>query len=181
MDPNQQNQSGQTALSFALQTDNQEIINKLCKVTTENLDSYIKLLAQNKGLKIENNNELEKFAKRLIQDRKQSLMLEKGSFFGNSKFLKFLFNNTNNEWQNKEVQDALKNAVMADDPDCVKLIRDFWQNKTSVVILNDERKKKALRRGNSEILNILDISFKKETIFKICVSFLLAAMTFLIL
>ena len=167
MDPNQQNQSGQTALSFALQTDNQEIINKLCKVTTENLDSCIKLLAQNKGLKIENNNELEKFAKRLIQDRKQSLMLEKGSFFGNSNFLKFLFNNTNNEWQNKEVQDALKNAVIADDPDCVKLIRDFWQNKTSVVILNDERKKKALRRGNSEILNILDISFKKETIFKI--------------
>ena len=110
-DPNHTNQYGQTALSFALQTDNQEIVNKLCQVTTENLDSCIKLLAQNKKLEIENNNEMGKFIKRLVHDGKQSLMLEKGSFFGNPKFLKFLFNNTNTEWQKKDIEVALKNAV----------------------------------------------------------------------
>ena len=94
-------------------------------------------------------------------------MLEKGSFFGHSKLLKFLFNNTNTEWQKEEVEVALKNAVMADDPDCVQIIRDFWQNKTGILLLNDEIKKEALKRGKSEILNILDVSFQKETIFKI--------------
>ena len=165
-DPNHANKSGQTALFFALKTDNQEIVNKLCEVTTENLDSYIKLLAQNRKLKIENNNELEKFITRLVQDGRQSLMLEKGSFFGNSKLLKFLFTNANTEWQRVEVEDALKNAVMSDNPDCVLIIKDFWQNMTGVHLLTEEIKKEALVRGNTDILNILEIPFKKTT-FKI--------------
>ena len=37
--PNLSNNEGMSALAYALKTDNQEIVDKLCEVTTENIDS----------------------------------------------------------------------------------------------------------------------------------------------
>ena len=128
-DPNISNTEGMSALAYALKTDNQEIVDKLCEVTTENIDSCITLLSQNKKLKIENKNGLELFVKRILNDRKHSLLLKKGSFFGHDKLLKYLFFNCSIKWIRNDVVDALKNAIMVDNADCVKIIKDFWKQK----------------------------------------------------
>ena len=51
-DPNLTNKDGLSALSYALMNDHQEIVDRLCDVTTENLESYITLLAKNRKLEL---------------------------------------------------------------------------------------------------------------------------------
>ena len=162
-----------SALTYALKTENQKIVDKLSNFelksfTEEHLDSCIKLLAQNRKLVIGNKNGLELFVRRLITDRKHHSLLEKATFFGNSKILKYLFYNNNIEWKITDVKDALKNAIMVDSADCVKIINDFWQQKRKEGnILTEEIKSLAIGRGNTDILNILEVQFKTQMEFEI--------------
>ena len=162
-----------SALTYALKTENQKIVDKLSNFelksfTEEHLDSCINLLAQNRKLVIGNKNGLELFVRRLITDRKHHSLLEKATFFGNSKILKYLFYNNNIEWKITDVKDALKNAIMVDSADCVKIINDFWQQKRKEGnILTEEIKSLAIGRGNTDILNILEVQFKTQMEFKI--------------
>ena len=156
-----------TALSFALQTENQEIVEKLASVTTDatNYKNIIPLLASNKKLKI--GDEIELLIKRLRKNGQQSLLLEKSSFFGNEKVLKNLLDN-NIGWKKLEIENALKNAIMVDNKDCVQTIKDFWQKEHKKEnILTEEVESLALERGNTDILIILEIPFKTQTEFKI--------------
>ena len=167
------NEAGMSALSYALKTENQKIVDKLSNFelnsfTEEHLDSCINLLAQNRKLVIGNKNGLELFVRRLINDGKYPSLLEKATFFGNSKILKYLFYNNNIVWKITDVKDALKNAIMVDSADCVKIIRDFWQQKRKEGnILTEEIKSLAIGRGNTDILNILEVQFKTQMEFEI--------------
>ena len=166
-DPNLANKEGLTALSFALQTENQEIVEKLASVTTDatNYKNIIPLLASNKKLKI--GDEIKLLIKKIKDNGQHSLLLEKSSFFGNEKVLKNLLDN-NIEWKKLEIENALKNAIMVDNKDCVQTIKDFWQKEHKKEnILTEEVESLALERGNTDILIILEIPFKTQTEFKI--------------
>ena len=57
---------------------------------------------------------------------------------------------------------------MVDNADCVKIIKDFWQQKKlKRNILTEEIKNLALERGNAGVLNILDVKFQTQMELKI--------------
>ena len=160
-DPNLTNKDGMTALAYSLKTENQKIIEKLCFYTTENLDSYIKLLSQNKKICIGDKNGIEVFIQRLLKKENQPILLDKASFFGNKMLVKYLVYNNNIQWKKKEVEDALKNSILVDSADCVEIMKEFWQKrKNEGNILTEEMKSLAKPNLEFQILILIGIIFQ---------------------
>ena len=69
-DPNVVDEKGQTALAYALKTNNIQVINMLAEVTTEVSETTMKMLAQS-NVKIEG--DLEKYVKIILNDGQQEI------------------------------------------------------------------------------------------------------------
>ena len=114
-DPNVVDGKGQTALDFALRTNNAEVINILAEVTTEASDTSIKMLAQS-NVKVENN--LENYAQKIILKNYGKIMklFEFSSFFGNPNVLDYLLNKPEFSWKERDISKCIENVIKSDDP-----------------------------------------------------------------
>ena len=88
--PNVTDGEGFTGLSFALKTNNIEIINMFADVTIEGVDINLKLLVQSN---LEIDGKLETYVQKILEVGKIQQLFEMSSFFGNPQFLDYLLNN----------------------------------------------------------------------------------------
>ena len=79
-DPNKEDSKGITALAYGIVSGNIDVINLLAPVTTAGVDQIIIKLAQS-SLNIEG--EVEKYLKKINDEDKRILLLEKSSLYGN--------------------------------------------------------------------------------------------------
>ena len=79
----------QNALAFALKTGNQKIISLLSEVTTEGMESCIKVLAES-NMTI--GKEVKVILEKLVQEGKKDLLLKEATIFGNGNMTNFMLN-----------------------------------------------------------------------------------------
>ena len=113
---------GMTALAFGIMSGNTEVIDLLAPITTVGENKVILMLAQS-NLKIEG--EIETYLRRI---NKNELLLEKASNYGNVNLLDYLLNKSNFVYKEKLLLHALRNAVLSDEIEPVKIVHDFIRN-----------------------------------------------------
>ena len=79
----------QNALAFALKTGNQKVISLLSEVTTQGMESCIKVLAESN---MTVGKEVEVILQKLVLKGKKDLLLEEATIFGNGHMAKFMLN-----------------------------------------------------------------------------------------
>ena len=85
----------QNALAFALKTGNEKIISLLSDVTTEGLESCIRVLAES-NLKV--GKEIKVILEKLILEGRKYQLLDESSCFGNGQIANFLLNEAELHW-----------------------------------------------------------------------------------
>ena len=129
-DPNVVDGNGETALDFALRTNNTEVINILAEVTTEVSDTSIKMLAQS-NVKVENN--LENYVQK---SGKIETLFEVSSFFGNPHVLDYLLSKPELSWTESDVDKCIENVIKSDDIKACQVVQDYCQ-KNKIVVKKD--------------------------------------------
>ena len=96
-DPNllSQKNDEQNALAFALKTGNENIISLLSEVTTEGMESCVRILAESN---MTVGKEVKVILKKLVQEGKKDLLLAEASIFGNCHMANFLLNEAKARW-----------------------------------------------------------------------------------
>ena len=156
-DPNVVDGKGQTALDFALRTNNAEVINILAEVTTEASDTSIKMLAQS-NVKVENN--LENHVQKIWQSGKIRKLFEWSSFYGNPHVLDYLLNNPVLSWTERDIYTCIENVIKSDDPKACQVVQDYYQK--NKIRVQKDFETLARSRGKSKILEIFKFSLPDD-------------------
>ena len=149
-DPDICNESdGSNALSLALGTGNMEVIQMLCKVTTDpdGFNSCITALAQS-NIKIVG--KMKKFIKRLLEAGKTKLLIEKASFYGNSILLDYILTEDPNILFKCDMTKITRNVIISDNPEACETILDHCKT-NGYNILVRKHEKLLLERGNMSV------------------------------
>ena len=154
--PNVTDEEGFTGLSFALKTNNIEIINMLADVTTEGVDINLKLLVQSN---LEIDGKLETYVQKILEGGKIQQLFEMSSFFGNPQFLDYLLNNNRSKisWNEADILKCIENVIKSDDVQACKIVQEFCLKNVSEKILGKKKThftRIALTRGKTAIMNI---------------------------
>ena len=96
-----------------------------------------------------------------FSDENKELFIEKASFYGNVRLLKFLLFKSRVEWSEKSLVRAFENTIMVDNPEAVKLVLEKCET-LNMYVVTEKMKKLALKRGNTRILKILKVDYKER-------------------
>ena len=152
-DPNDADENGFTALTYAIIAGNVETIKKLLLKTERNLKTSLEKLAETtitnefiqKGVK-----------KMLINDRKLfKIFADASSFFGNSIWLQWLlYTDTFTKFiPDLIIKKIFENVIKSDNPEACKVV----MSKFSTFVIDEELKELALDRGKRKVLEALNI------------------------
>ena len=116
-DPNLLSQKNDklNALAFALKTSNEKIISLLSEVTTQGMDSCIRVLAESN---MTVSKEVKVILKKLVHDGKKDHLLEEATIFGSGHMVNFLLNESKLKWNKSSIIEALKNSILSDNVFC---------------------------------------------------------------
>ena len=154
-DPDKEDSEGMTALAYGIISGNIEVINLLAPVTTAGVDQIIIKLAQS-SLNIEG--ELEKYLRKINDDAKMNLLLEKSSLYGNDKLLDFLLNKSNHVWSEDAVRKALENAIKTDKGKPVQTLQEYCKKKNFPL---DSLRPLFGQRGMRNVAKVLGVPLSK--------------------
>ena len=146
-DPNllSQKNDEQNALAFALKTGNEKISSLLSAVTTQGMESCIKILAESK---MAVGKEVEVILQKLLKKGKKNLLLEEATIFGNGHMAKFMLNEAKLDWTESVVKEALRNSILSDNVDCYKIVKEYCE-KIGVDTKRKELESLIAERGRS--------------------------------
>ena len=94
----------QNALAFALKTGNEKIISLLSEVTTEGMESCIRVLAESN---MSVGKEIKVILEKLIQEEMKDLLLKEATIFGNGHMANFLLNDSNLDWTKSVLEEII--------------------------------------------------------------------------
>ena len=160
-DPNVVDDRGQTALNFALRTNNTEVINILAEVTTVASDNSIKMLAQS-NVKVENS--LENYVQKNFESGKVRKLFEWSSFYGNPHVLDYLLNKPELSWTERDISKCIENVIKSDDPKACQVVQDYCQ-KNKIEVKKD-LETLARSRGKTNFLEIFKFSLPDDDVEK---------------
>ena len=173
-DPNllSQKNDKQNALAFALKTGNENIISLLSEVTTEGMESCVRILAESN---MTVGKEVKVILKKLVQEGKKDLLLAEASIFGNYHLANFLLNEAKARWTKtsataqfskffqldtkldwtKSNKEALRNSILSDNVDCCKIVKEYCE-KIGVDTKTEELESLIVKRGRSKIVDLFN-------------------------
>ena len=158
-DPDIVDEEGWTALSYALKTNNVDIIKRLAPITIVGIDTSISLLAMTR-LRMDRG--LEFYVKDILASNRGEDLLKKSSFFGNTNILDYLLKDShllNKEydyaWSEDVISTCLENVIKSDNVEACKIVLNYWKN---ALKKKETHFEDLIRdRGNNSILKLFEI------------------------
>ena len=157
------------ALACAITTGNKEIIEILCKLTT-NPDGFNTCIVELAKANLDIDGELKTFLSKAFASNRVKFALEKSSFYGNAKLLQFVLQQNPNILFKSKVPKIMENVIKSDSKETCEILLQHCKETKYMIQKKDKEicKKLILERGNSDIIKLFGYEVeKKENNFKI--------------
>ena len=158
-DPDKVDSNDRTALTYAINTNSQDNVKSLIKLTSVELIRSLKALAES-DLVIDQ--ELGECIIEKIRAENIPLkpLLQAASTFGKDDFIKLLLDNFPEAIDQNTLNDVIKNVIKSDQPKACKVVNDFM--KTKNILLCEDDREDIVSRGKQGVVEAFGVILRED-------------------